>query len=112
MFLYDRRNVQKKNMETLRIKKGLPEPNIDLFPDSNMAVIQYAPMPNKPLRDEFIGDFLVAHVDEMDEIVAVTITDLVAFRANIKETRGTAKRTRDIVESLPNEIIYQINICT
>ena len=108
-------------METLRIKKEFQEPVIEMFREDNMALIQYAPMPGKPLRDEFIGDFLVAHVNETNEIISVTVTNVEEFAKKTKERQVPARKhwfgwggykSKDITDIIPNEIIYQIQICT
>jgi len=64
-------------MPDLKIKKGFEKPQIEFF--GNLAILQFAPKPEKPMRDEVMGDYLVAHVDEIDEVIAITITNYACF---------------------------------
>ena len=107
-------------METLKIRKGFEKVKIEFFRNEDMALIQYAPNPKRPLRDEFIGEYLVAHVDgDTSEIVSVTITNMTAFlektayyKQKAKENvEQIVKNTRKLIRILPHEIIYQIRIC-
>lgn len=108
-------------MVKLTVRKGYPEPKIEIFREDDMALVQYAPMPDKPLRDEFIGDFLIAHVSESDEIISVTVIDLEEFSRKAKSGQPQTKRhwlfgrlnesTQDIADIIPKEMIYQLGIC-
>lgn len=111
-------------MADLKVKKGFDEPRVRLLEcDDNIAVIEYAETTEKPLRDEFLGDYLVAHVDESNEIIAMTITNVNAFIEKLIERKYYQQRARESVEEivknsrkllrlLPEEILYQIRICT
>jgi len=79
-------------------------------------------LPSEPLRDEFIDEFLVAHVNKKNEIIAFTIENIEAFLESTKEKEYLKQRARENVEAivknvksltriLPNQVISKLHIC-